>query len=66
MNKYRCTHLCSKLLIQLLMAGIKDVYGTKRSDKRGNIPKDPKLYMKPSDNVDTIVRNPNIRDQSIR
>lgn len=53
-----------KVLIQLLMARIKDIYGTKQSDKRGNIPKDPKFYIKPPGNVDTIVRHPNMSDQT--
>lgn len=32
-----------------------DIYGIKKSDKRGNLPKDPKHYIKTLEGVDTIV-----------
>ncbi|KAH8894276.1 isotrichodermin C-15 hydroxylase [Thozetella sp. PMI_491] len=31
-----------------------DIYGLKQSDKRGNLPKDPKFYLKPPGCIDTI------------
>lgn len=48
------------------MTGVKDIYGTKQSDKRGSIPKDPKFYVKPPENVDTIVCHLLFNDRSHR